>query len=167
MWDFFSPLLLKRSHRKTGIEVLLSKKKEMSTCNFWVIRIALRPILAPPSQRKIGLMTLKVSFYLVKTNQPQLEQGEIGESPLQGNFTLGVVWSVQGSSLPFSSSVPQGLQDVITDSEGVGGSQPCLPRPGCPHLQYKRRKPSLTLEFSEAHPAVLAFRKHLFQIPKA
>lgn len=48
--------------------MLLSKKKEMSTCNFWVIRIALRPIPAPPSQRKIGLMTLNVSFYLVKTD---------------------------------------------------------------------------------------------------
>lgn len=48
--------------------MLLSKKKAMSTCNFWVIRIALQPIPAPPSQRKIGLMTLNVSFYLVKTD---------------------------------------------------------------------------------------------------
>ena len=50
---FFSPtLLLKMSHRKMGIEVLLSKKKEMNSCNFWVITIAQWPVPTPPSQRK-------------------------------------------------------------------------------------------------------------------
>lgn len=53
MLDFFFPtLLLKMSHRKMGIEVLLSKKKEMNSCNFWVITIAQWPVPTPPSQRR-------------------------------------------------------------------------------------------------------------------
>lgn len=71
--------------------MLLSKKKEMNTCNFWVIRIAQQPILAPPSQRKIGLMTLNVSFYLVNIETPQLGWREIGDLPTKCNFNLGVV----------------------------------------------------------------------------
>lgn len=66
-------------------------------------------------------------FIWGRLKKPQLEQGETGDPPTKCNFTLGVVWRVQGFALPFGSSVPLGLWNVITDSEGAGGSQPTSP----------------------------------------
>lgn len=110
MLDFFFPtLLLKMSHRKMGIEVLLSKKKEMNSCNFWVITIAQWPVPTPPSQRRKkkgggGLMVLYVSFYLVETEIPSAGTGRdkgIPTTPLcQCSFNLGVVWKPGGVCSP-------------------------------------------------------------------
>lgn len=134
MWDFFLLSSLEKEPQKNQNRMLLSKEKEMNTCNFQVIRIAQRPIPAPPSQTKIGLLTSNVSFCLVNIATPSAGMRRDRGSPHQVQFQLGSgSASLEGFTPSFSSFVPQGLQNVIISSGGAGKSAN-LPRPAFPHL---------------------------------
>ena len=49
-------------------------------------------------------------FIWWRLKKPQLEQGETGDPPTKCNFTLGVVWCLQGFALPFVVLCLQGCE---------------------------------------------------------
>lgn len=140
--------------------MLSSKRKEMNTCNFWVIRIAQQPIPASPISEKNWAYDLHVSFYLVNIEIHTLSWD--GERPgiLPPSATPTWEWSGSLEGL-LSSSVVSCRRDckMLSQVLKVQGkvtrpSQACF---SSPVIQIRE-----TLAYTtEAPPAVLAYRKHL------
>lgn len=107
----------------------------MNTGNFWVIRTAQWPIPVPPSETKIGLMTLNVSFHLVNTETPagtrkdrgapyqvQLRLGS-GLRAWRGSFSPSVILCLQGRKM--LSQVPE-VQEKVSQTSHACFSSPVI-----------------------------------------